>query len=679
MVVARAHAWPAPCLWSVDCTGAKLSDCAIYLRAILSAFRGNAERHLLPQSQSRLAGGTQPSMKLNRSAVVAILVVAQILLLCVVAGKWLYVTTHRFYVEDRTDNRKQGTSWQHFAVEKDSVVPQIITRNDAYISFEMNLTKSSVLYFGAKSTGLGSYEIYSRRDGVRNLLFKDQCSELVSRSAVLPAGREIIEIYNRGAVTLYDLRAVTQFHVLPYLLALVVLFLLTLLMSRGTAIPKVCVRASLLLFSILLTFAVAEMSLRLISKKLPYSVAEHRRDIGLFRLDPRWQFSSRYRKKMRPNSDTFTEWEYGDLVEMAIIPSDVSMATVNRYPVRTDREGFRNAATRDPIAIAALGDSFTDSLMLPVEQAWPARLEQILRIPVQNYGIAGFGPQQELYVLQDYAIQHHPHVVVVAYFAGNDIFDAESFAKFEQSGIEGGEMSGWRIKKVVARYETLYTYTLLRVAFHGVLHKGKVKHPAHSGQDRVGVPAQSSGPVTSSPAYFDRGMFRIPVQGHNISFALMPPYLRTLTYSREALEARTGWQLTQAAYQGMKRLTDREGARMVVMFIPFKSQLYLPLLERSFSIEDLNRDFKFYFRENQTDADVKTMSTNRLAQNEMMHRLCDETGMLFLDLTPALQHQIELGNTVYFPDDAHWNSAGHEVAARELAEFLRQHHLDSRQ
>jgi hypothetical protein len=28
---------------------------------------------------------------------------------------------------------------------------------------------------------------------------------------------------------------------------------------------------------------------------------------------------------------------------------------------------------------------------------------------------------------------------------------------------------------------------------------------------------------------------------------------------------------------------------------------------------------------------------------------------------------------VYFPDDAHWNAAGHEVAARVLADFLQGH------
>jgi hypothetical protein len=35
------------------------------------------------------------------------------------------------------------------------------------------------------------------------------------------------------------------------------------------------------------------------------------------------------------------------------------------------------------------------------EASWPAQLEGVLGVPVQNYGTAGFGPQQELLVLKD--------------------------------------------------------------------------------------------------------------------------------------------------------------------------------------------------------------------------------------------------------------------------------------
>jgi hypothetical protein len=95
---------------------------------------------------------------------------------------------------------------------------------------------------------------------------------------------------------------------------------------------------------------------------------------------------------------------------------------------------------------------------------------------------------------------------------------------------------------------------------------------------------------------FDRGIFTIPVNQHKLRFALMPPYLQTLTFSKARLEAHPGWRATRRTLLEMNRVSRDNGATLVVLFIPFKSQVYLPLLERSFSRTDLENAFRFYFR-----------------------------------------------------------------------------------
>jgi lysophospholipase L1-like esterase len=69
--------------------------------------------------------------------------------------------------------------------------------------------------------------------------------------------------------------------------------------------------------------------------------------------------------------------------------------------------------------------------------------------------------------------------------------------------------------------------------------------------------------------------------------------------------------------------------------------------------------------------DVETLASHRLAQNELMGALCAERAIAFLDLTPMMESEVDSGRNVYFPDDAHWNAAGHDVAAAALAELLR--------
>ena len=62
---------------------------------------------------------------------------------------------------------------------------------------------------------------------------------------------------------------------------------------------------------------------------------------------------------------------------------------------------------------------------------------------------------------------------------------------------------------------------------------------------------------------------------------------------------------------------------------------------------------------------------NRLALNDLMREFCAREGITFLDLTSSLESALKQGRNVYFPDDSHWNAAGHETAAQALARLLR--------
>ena len=303
----------------------------------------------------------------------------------------------------------------------------------------------------------------------------------------------------------------------------------------------------------------------------------------------------------------------------------MSEGTLHRFRFHTDAEGFRNPATREQFDVAALGDSFTDAMTMAVEASWPMQLERKLGVAVQNYGTAGFGPRQELFVLKDYVAAHRPRVVVLAFFAGNDIFDAEAFDDFERSGGTRQRASpGWRIKEVVSRADTWYVVSAFRA---GVAWLGK--HTAPAVAVAAVEPAPSARATDIQGPSFDRGMFAVPMGGRLMRWAFMPPYLNILNFSEQELAARRGWTLTGRAIREMQSVSRSFGAQFVVMFIPFKSQVYLPLLERSFSRDVRLAAFRFYLQGNQRPLDVDKMSRNRLAQNGLIRRLCDEAGIPF--------------------------------------------------
>ncbi len=165
-------------------------------------------------------------------------------------------------------------------------------------------------------------------------------------------------------------------------------------------------------------------------------------------------------------------------------------------------------------------------------------------------------------------------------------------------------------------------------------------------------------------------MFAVAVNGSILRWAFLPPYLNVLSFSRDELAARRGWALTRQSLIAMQRVSHDVNAEFVVMFLPFKAQVYLPLLERTFSRDELARAFQFSLGRTITAADVDEMSRNRLAQNTLLERFCEESGIPFLDVTEILRQRVDAGENMYFPDDSHLNEAGSAVIAERLAAFL---------
>jgi lysophospholipase L1-like esterase len=348
---------------------------------------------------------------------------------------------------------------------------------------------------------------------------------------------------------------------------------------------------------------------------------------------------------------------------MGFIAPAVSPGVWHRFAFKTDAEGFRNAAVRSHVDIAALGDSFTDALTVNADAAWPSRLRERLGVAVQNYGTAGFGPQQEYRVLRDYVLPHRPSTVVLAYFAGNDIIDAERFDRFEHGEIQSPSL-GWQIKDVYSRADTWF-----------VTSASSASAKWFASRDRPFIVNASAAmpavdPVVRAAAPFDRGLFTLNVQGRTLQFALMPPYLNIMNLSDRELRGRIGWRLTRESILAMDRASRASGTTFVVMFLPFKSQVLWPLLERSMTSNDLHAALRFYLSDYGRPIDPDVLRRNRLAQNAMMRDLCVSNGIPFLDATPALQQRVESGENVYFTDDSHLNERGLAIVGDTIANFL---------
>jgi len=626
-------------------------------------------------------GSTRVEAPPGRRWLWQLLTLGQCVLGLALVWQWLCASTYRLYLDERQPPKASmpASARQRFEVRGDRVEPQILTTEEEHLAFPVDFPWPSQLRVRAVPSGQATIEIVVVEHDVRRALVRRTLSEATDIAEPLPPTSGHLELSNRGEVRWSDPRVVHDPNVGPWLLGLVALLGLTG-WRTGTARLRVTpaasrARAVLLAgltaaMSASLCFAVLEVGLRGLGGRLPSWVAVQRRDLGEFRADPRWQGSARYGARLAPRLHTACEWQHGDIVRMGFLPPDLVRHPAYRYPLVTDADGFRNSAT-EPSAtvVAALGDSFTDATTLPAELIWPARLAGLLGVSVRNYGTAGFGPVQELLVLKEYVLARRPRSVVIGFFAGNDLQDAERFgASGGHGAVPSVPAQGWRFKDVIARFDEFYVVSLYKGAVALLHDRDQVRadqglsQADYSGEDLRAPAATRSG--------FDHGLFTLPVAGRTLRFAFLPPYLERVALSREQLQASPGWEVTRRSYREMHRLVRAQGGQLVVAFIPSKAQVYLPLLSASLPPAELQRALRSSLRDRPFPRGLNGMMRNRLALNDLMRDFCAAEGIAFLDLTTALQTNLGVGGNVYFPDDSHWNAAGQEIAAGAIASFM---------
>ncbi len=574
-------------------------------------------------------------------------------LLCLLATcDWLSVQSKRLYPDDPGAlSRLSGMVEERFSIRGPQVVPTLDSRENARFVFPLDASVPRRLRYAVQPAKEASYKIFFRHGGERQLLISEKAKRARAREFSVPRQAGELEFVTRGSLTWLDLRLVRPVFLWPVYLIIGLGLVWILWRTPGPTFQRGS-EWLLLAVSLLICLGIAEWILRQWGAKFAPALVAARSELGLVGEDSRLLDPQRYKIRLRPNLDAHYEWRLGDIARLHFIPKEVSPQVRHRYVIRTDAEGFRNDRSREKFQVAAIGDSFTDGATGPANESWPSRLEQQTGETVQNYGTSGFGPQQELYVLRDFVLRHRPSVVVLAFCAGNDLSDAEAFDLWEKNPARPfEERPGWRLAERYRRYETFSLWTGGQMLWEQIFSRTAV----------VPLPATKT---------FDRGMFTVRRSNRILRFAFFPPYLEKLARPRAEIEQSRGWALTQRALQQMHAECARDGIKFVLMYIPEKSKVYWPLAKSALMERELQSALEFYGRSNQRPPRKQDIDANRLAQNALLRDFCAQEHIPMLDLTTPLQNAVEDGVETYFPDDTHWNAAGHDLAARELAKFL---------
>ncbi|HTE17573.1 MAG TPA: SGNH/GDSL hydrolase family protein, partial [Armatimonadota bacterium] len=236
-----------------------------------------------------------------------------------------------------------------------------------------------------------------------------------------------------------------------------------------------------------------------------------------------------------------------------------------------------------------------------------------------NLGVGGYGPQQELLLLEKYGLAYGPKTVVWEFFEGNDLRDAEFFAQWKGGGLKSS-------RSLVQRY---LDNSLINDVLTPTLPAGR------------GFGNTVWGALRSS-------------DGSTKRLYLGYPYVPD-----EPLRRPLGAAETERAIEAGYRLCRSRGIRLLVVFIPSMPRV----LEQGLSFDDPADRLRFFPGGRVTD---------ERDFGSLLARVCRRLDCPFLDTFPALRRQAARDNRdLYVLTDEHLDIVGHQIVADLITARLR--------
>ena len=330
---------------------------------------------------------------------------------------------------------------------------------------------------------------------------------------------------------------------------------------------------------------------------------------------------------------------------IAPLTPDQNQVTAHIHMV-TDAHGFRNSLPEKAMYdIVALGDSFTRGS--GVAAAWPQKLAEYSASEVLNLGDVGLGPQDELKILQQYGLKKQPHWIILAYFEGNDLYDAAS-------------------------YEQANPFILFRFGKYILNQSIEAWHANRFAQASTADISNYPYPITMT------------IQHKDLEMAFFSYYISWLSVNRKAIESSQNYRLATETILKMRELSEADGARFLLVYVPSKEHVYLPYLndtdtrERVFSdVPAIELDKARFLQFTSEKATPQLVLQHMDDQDRLLADFAAESQIRFLDLTPVFQEVAGTGAELYYSFDTHWKQLGHDLAAGTIYKYIEELQADS--
>ena len=322
--------------------------------------------------------------------------------------------------------------------------------------------------------------------------------------------------------------------------------------------------------------------------------------------------------------------------------------------VRTNSQGLRDREHEilpapGRFRILVLGDSFMEAYQVPLEESLPRRLEARLEgrgAEVLNLGVGGYGTAQELLALEHDGLRYRPNLVVLAFYAANDV---ENNSRALEAGLFG-EDAPTTFSRPYAHARSLESPLEWtppdRERMAPLVESWRHRHSRLDALRRTLQPAMLAHLFEQATARLASAISHEAL--YDPELVLGRPFLSALSPDAERVWDEA-WLVTRRLLIETDRVARGAGARLVVLLVPADFQV-VPRAQAA------------------VRAAYPQAPLDPLRIDRELAEFCAQQGIPFLDPTPEFTRVQAEGRPLYYAlEDRHWNADGHALATELLA------------
>lgn len=345
----------------------------------------------------------------------------------------------------------------------------------------------------------------------------------------------------------------------------------------------------------------------------------------------------------------------GDFLFATLIDDPVLGHRIEPHTTGHDALGFRNPEVPERANIVAIGDSMTYGVNAARDGSWPHQIGALLREPVYNMALGGYGPLQYLYLAEHEARKLRPRLLLVGFYFGNDLMDAYYTAHGrpywhgwrEADSVVAGETEFDRAGKAEPkkRFAALRDWLSRHSVVYSMLRVTLLPRLASWEQDRMALQ------VTA-----DRRMIWIDPSKHSVR-TIFTPQSRLSAMDLQLPSVQEGLRITKRAFTSLRSHTDAQGIQLLVVLIPTKERAYCSYLKDS--------------GEQLPNTLVSLCDAEARVKEDLVQSFATEK-IAYVDVTGAMEENIRKHVQIYPTDsDGHPNATGYSVIARAVYDAVR--------